>query len=416
MPNGSFLDNADAILAARELGLEIRQFRTQLGASALSASAMAELLPVLADSIDELTRAQGMVEDLEEKEVFGDEDSYWNVFRLFCSENNRGNALSLGAVWGHLAMTYDMSAETPETLADTLAEWTADIEADALTKFKLMGQFKEIEGNYGFVVIEDRSPKPRVRKQQTQVATPVAAAIAPEVVEQALETSSSGDIVMALSEMLQASNGGSVRQADFIREIQVMLPDMSREEAIEAINDLHASGSLIKYKPTRGGAARICLDAVAAAAETERNMVEGADQETSNDRLRNEAVDYELATSVIHYLIDNLTHVQQKVPTSTIHTALAPSDATLTDRDVNTMIRALEGMGVVETDRGALLGGGGKKLSKGKTRQVLRVGLASQEVKVLVKRLIDEDKLDEYLQALTLFKMKANEMKSLFGL
>lgn len=411
------MDNADAVLAARELESYAKVFRTRLGASALSASVMEALLPVLEQSIGEMQRAYAMVEDLEEKEAFGDEESYWTTFRLFCSEANRGRAHSLDVVWSYLAMNYDMSKETDETLAETLDDWKTDIEADALAKFKLVGEFKEIDGKYAFVVIEDRSPKPRAQRQPKSIVAPASTPSAELGISTEDHTEpTEHNLVVVLGNILNASGSESVRQADFVREIQALMPDVSREEIIAMINELHAAGSLVKYKPVNGGAARICLNAETVAAQVPNSQTSDVDASESSERLRDEMLDYVLASKIISHLIDTLTHVQQKVPTSTVRTALADTDMSLTDRDINATIRSLENMGVVETDRGALLGGGGKKLSKGRTLQVLRVGIASQEVKMLVKRLIDEDKLDEYLQALVLLKVNVAEAKSLFDL
>lgn len=144
-----------AEIAAREGEAVLRALQVydrMLGASALSGSSKVTLMPI-ADELRAATeRVQTRIENIEEKELFGGDESYWNVFRYFCIEDNRGLLRSVEQVWDHLALTFDMSQETLGSISEALASWKNDIEEDAKQKYKATGVFDEI--GVGFVFYE----------------------------------------------------------------------------------------------------------------------------------------------------------------------------------------------------------------------------------------------------------------------
>lgn len=383
VPTGAFFDKNEAARAANELLRATETFRRRLASSAFSAGDQESLLPVLASISDGFDKAVDDVRTLEEKELFGEEESYWTVFRFFCSEANRGTNFTIERIWEHLALSYDMSRESVESVAETIGEWAGDICEDAKLKLGIVGTFQQSkDGSFVFVYSQPVVETPPVRQRVSARK---------KTIEKQKTMSKEETIIRQGLSALLSESAPYIRQADLIKFILENNGDTDKEVLYDEINRLKDEGILYKFKITHRGGALLCTDE----SVVELYTVEKPEMQTTSPVDNNEGdkadLDIILADSILSNLVNSLSHVQQMKPTINLTQTFG--------QDVNATVRRLRAIGIVRIDRGSQLGGRRKELSKSKSKKVMRVGIINQTMKDQLKEHVQSGTLKEWLKS-----------------
>lgn len=396
----------DAWALAREIDAttgRIEIFSQRLAERALSAVDHA----TVADATERLHEAtQALKDTVEQTDIlqkYGDEESYYTVFRLFCAGDHPGTVYSLEEIYDHLALTYDMSGVRLGKLARDLSEWTKKINDDA-KKAGIQGRFIPFGDGFVFAVLgntmptsAETEPKPVEEIEENEAKVEIA-----EEKEQPAKTEPDTETERELAPAEQAILDWFDEQPETGVKQPIAIKELSKKfhVAIDAtkviIDELIIRGLLYSYKPNPSHAALLLRTPPEHSAETKDGVEKVGDPELSA----------QFATEIIKLILGNIQHQQQKIPTSELYRRLCDASIIGTDTtstDFNSMIRYLVRVGVLETDMGSQLTGRRKGSSKGKKVQVLRAGIASQEVKDVltsaVRQNILEKVIADYLSA-----------------
>jgi hypothetical protein len=390
-----FLNPEEAKVALEALLIDMSDFRKQLGGSALSAIAQETLMPLVEELNETAADITDAVFELESKEQFGGEESYWNVFRYFCVEGKRGQVNSVADIWDHLALTFDMSAETYDTLADTLLDWKVDIETDAKKKFKVTGRFEA--AGYGYVFYEDLLASRASRQTTKRVASSPKLKAEPEVIEisqteaEKVEDSTEQKIISLIEGF-----GGSAKQATVVKSAFMQGIDLDYVQMLRIINEMTAAGVIYKFKPLPKSPTHLALSEEYI--ETSPNPVDGK----SSEERESTPVDTELAYEILKLLTARGRKPKQMMATSQMISKISLQDGederVITSRDLNTIARLLESKGLVKTDTGTPLQGGGKEKSRAKSREVFRVGIPDSASLDAVRAILQTRGLEDLLK------------------
>ncbi len=342
----SFIDEDEASKALNQLVEVAQVFRERLGRSAL-ASTSQELLAPLAETLAyEAKKIKDNIDEFEEKETFGGEESYWNLFRYFCVEGNRGNIRSLSEIREHLALSYDMSGETLDSLAETVDEWQADIEADALSRFKVQGKFVALES--GFVFYEEIAKTTTSKNLPTPRAIPhvkTTQVVASEANDPSSENpeNTEGKVSVSLNEAvatLISDHGGSVKQSLIVKAIISSRPGLDRNEVLDAINAMVEDGKVFKFRRSGQGPAYLSAEKDL---ETESTIQHTHEIESPHER---KGVDINLARNVLEILTERGRKPGQMIATSQMINTIATGEfSEIEIRQLNLVVRELEGVG-----------------------------------------------------------------------
>ncbi len=379
-----FRDVDEAKIEGEAILAILARYERRLGTSALSASAIGVLTPVAEQMQGVSERIVERVEDLEEKEIFGDEESYWNTFRFFCVEGNRGTVRTIGELWDHLALSFDMTNETLETLAETLAEWKSDIEADAKAKYGSSGVFTELGG--GFVFYEEplSVEKSRVTVRKVPIKQLAPRPAESEVVEDVPELEPMDEIILTTL----ATIGGVGKQAAVIKMIMNAHTEFEREDVLRQIDKLSAAGKIHKFKPSKDRPAFLALD-------VDRVLI-APDTEISESPEKVEEVDVELAEEVLRILTERNRKPGQMMATSQMINKIEFPDRIISIRQLNAIARLLEEKNLAYTDTGSPLTGKQSR-SRSRSRSVFRVGIPTSETMQLVRGILADRTLTDYV-------------------
>ena len=388
-----FRDADEATKSLEGLVGQLERFRRQLGGSALSSTAIDQLLP-LAEALNEgAADIIDVVVGLEEKEHFGDEESYWNVLRYFCVDGNIGTVRTLEDLWDHLALTFDMTGETLDTLADTLEDWRGDIETDAKVKYKAPGKFAAM-GN-GYVFYEDPASAARRETRQRVATRPKAAPVTsvpaikppePAAVELTAEEQNTDERIHALLQDF----GKPVKQALIVKAIMDSDRTLTHGDILGRIDAMVADGKIYKFKLMKGGPAHLSLNSQDAVVDAEAPVLVAAPEKAE------EEIDFALAYEVLGILAGRGRKPGQMMATSQMINSITPRDngGIPSISELNRVARQLAAKGLVRTDMGTPLGGKGKAKSRAKSRSVFRVGIPDAERQELVRELLASGRLE----------------------
>lgn len=406
-PVAPFADGKEAAKALEAVSRNIRETRKRLAVSALVGSDRDLLMPAAVRIATEAGHVADEVDAIEDKPEFGDEASYWTVFRLFCVENNRGLIRNLVQIWDHLALSFDMGKETFESLEEALLEWSDDITADAESKFGVMGRF-EAQGA-GYVFYELNLPARRVARPSgsrqapgditptaidagpastgahADVETPGPDTVADEEARQCEDVGLSGRIIAIVEEA-----DASIRQADIVKLILTDNPELEKERIYGQIEEMVGRGQLIKFRPKKNGAAHLALSQEQVWAVPD---LDAGDGEFDTEKL---VVDINIVSRVLAILTERNRKIGQMTATSQMINRLLGDIPGLTIRQLNAHVRSLAKRGLVTTDMGTPLGGT-KEKSRAKSHKVLRVGVGDMKTMALLRDKLASGKLEDLL-------------------
>jgi len=391
-PKGAFFDIAEAAKETEQVVAVVEELRRRFGESALSASAQETLLPLTNKLATAALKIHENLSELEEKEPFGSEDSYWNVFRFFCADVNRGVVRSIEDVWSHVALSFDMGSETPDTLLETLEDWKQDFADDAKAKFKVVGELRQVERGFVFVELLP-APRPPKQQRRTQPSTRKI------TIEDTEETAAPTIDIVAIVRNLIPPGVHSVKQADVAKVIVSERPDLEYDEVIEEINRLIKDAGVFKYKPKRNQSSYLTLDEEVTRSIDSYDDVRKVEEKTPVELIAEK--DIPLSAAIITYVIGTTKHVHEKVSTIKIANNVRkqiPSLGLVETQNVNRLVRALTTYGVMQFDKGAPLRGKGKAKSRSKSRQVMRAGIADQQVREQLKLVAEAGGITEYIE------------------
>lgn len=392
-PKGAFFDTDEAAQATERAIAVVEELHRRFGESALSASAQEVLTHLTSQLATTALKIHDDLSELEEKEPFGGEDSYWNTFRLFCAGDNRGIVRSGEDIWSHLSLSFDMGGETVDTLFETLDEWKNDIAEDAKKKFGVVGEFQEVER--GFVFVESlQSPKPQSGNKSPVRAK--AAKRSQKDSEADIETEI--DIVEVVRSLIPA-DGHSVKQSEVAKAIILRRPGLDHAEVIGEINRLIEGSPVYKYKPRKNQPSYLTLNAevVRAIADPDSSCI--TEEAPSTESLTE--ADIRISADIVGYIINSTKHVQEKLSTIKIANGirgLHDSAKPLETREINRYVRILAEHKILQFDIGAPLRGRRKGLSRAKSRQVMRAGIATQQVRDELKVAMGNNEVAEYIE------------------
>jgi hypothetical protein len=383
--------------------IRLEKLRTDLASLALSDATRADALAA-ADSL--VQSAMGVREaivesDTDDNEIFGDEESYWTVYRMFASAANQGRLWSLDEIWEHLAKSYDMSGETYQTVEETLEEWRSDIEQDALDRTGVNGAFMRHEDSYVFAEFQSKSTPtvpvevvrpPRVQKNDTRRA--------------AIEkTTPLQDLGERIKTILKDSTDGTVKQSQVKKALAAdgIPVAVTQEQLQETIDALVGGGCFYKFQ--RGGVAHLSL--------TPRdNEVRGVRQgKSEKDSNGEEPLDIPLSVDILRALCAPGAHYQQKLTLNELWRKIYDVDdksQAIPDSEIEQLKRTCNYLRAIDI----VTAGGEKRGTSGtKTRtatsskrrrsgntHVYKVGLASQQVKKELQDVLHTHSAEKYIQ------------------
>lgn len=382
----------------------------RLGTTAFSATQIVELnerLNKLKDTVDATYVAAA---ELEYKPPFGDEESYRTTFRLFCVGEGKGTVLSIEQIWQHLAKTYDMSAETLDTLLETLDEWASDMELDAKEQMKIAGEFLATEGGYVFAPLRASG---LVRVDEAEAQTPIEEASPkpalvnrPDTEPRSVENMFADKFLQYIRTRLVAE--GDIRQAD-IKKAAIRINDSLEATELQQYIDSYITEGVI-YKYREGNVALLSLTPKESLPKASREELDNTD----GDLIR--ALDTNLAAEVLMLLCAPKTHYQQKLDAGTIWRSMNPDESRAPtpeeEKNIRTACRLVEKRYKLLTTGQEKIGTGGRVRTNSATSSIRRrsssntifkIGLASQDAKKRVQAKLAEGGI---AQVKTLFDME----------
>ena len=382
---------------------ELTLLTRAIAGAALRHTTQQELLRAAADRVlDSATHARSTIEGLIIEDQFGDEASYWTVFRLFADKLNVGTVWSLEEIWNHLTKNYDMSGENIASVEATLLEWGADIEEDAAVR-GIHGHFTQLEGGYLFAETASSAAARRLRTnvfhgEPTVINTKPAAPKrrAPE------EAPPYQDLKDAIARRLEQLSGRTAKQAD-IKKTLVRDDDFEPTEQLQQkIDALVHRGDIYKYR--RNKVAYLALDP-----QPDEIYAEGSEQ-TESESESLESIDIQSSLAVLRTLTAPGTHYNQKLTMSDLWRRINDADSkskSIPASELDTLkrvCRQLQRINLV-TAGGEKMGTGGvrtnsatsSKRRRSATRQVFKVGIESQDRKKEIQELLEDAQSDQTL-------------------
>jgi hypothetical protein len=381
----------------------LERLRTDLASLALSDATRADALAA-ADSL--VQSAIGVREaiaesDTDDNEIFGDEESYWTVYRMFASAANQGRLWSLDEIWEHLAKSYNMSGETYQTVEETLEEWRSDIEQDALDRTGVNGAFMRHEDSYVFAEFQSKStptvPVEVVRTPRVQTNDTLRAAI-----EKATPLQDLGECIKAI---LKDSADGTVKQSQVKKALAAdgIPVAVAPEQLQETIDALVGDGCFYKFQ--RGGVAHLSLMPRDNEAQGIRR---GKSEKDNNDE---ESLDIPLSLDILKALCAPGAHYQQKLTLNELWRKVYDVDdksQAIPDSEIEQLKRTCNYLRAINI----VTAGGEKRGTSGtKTRaatsskrrrsgntHVYKVGLVSQQVKKELQDVLNTRSAEKYIQ------------------
>ena len=318
-------------------------------------------------------------------EPFGEDESYWTVYRLFTVPKNRGVFFTLDQISEHLAGSYDMSAETRASVVATLQEWKDFIEKDAAMN-GIEGEFRGNSRGFVFMTRERLSPIQEVTEADTSEQS---GSYTPE------RNTFVGRLELVVKTLLDKNDDGAEKQAVIKKLILKANPLLSENQLQQEIDTLVNRGDIFKFR--RGSPAYLSLTARSDDGRPEQ----AASAESEDDG----AIDLKLAANVLEVLCAPRRSYQKKITMKELwreimgdtHKSLRipPEDLV----DLKSVCRQLEKKGLLTTG-GARMGTGGALRLRSRDLYVLKVGLTSQDMKKELKRISDEAGMEFYLQQL----------------
>jgi hypothetical protein len=321
--------------------------------------------------------------ETEASEPFGSEESYWTVYRMFASEVNRGRPWTISEIWEYLAKSYDMTGETYRTIEDTLFEWKADLEQDALERSGAKGIFVKHAGIFAYAV-----PPTPISSTVEQKPAPVPAIEEITVQESVEEEDPILRIRDAIKDILISSTDGVIKQAVLKKAISSRydVPSVTPEYLQTLINSFVADKVFYKFR--RQKVSHLSLiprddDTL----DIEQKIFE---KEESGEEL----VDIKLSVAVLQAFCRPGTHVQQKLTLNELwriikdiddKSVAAPADeieqlkVVCNNLKVSNMVTAggmKRGTGGIRTKSATTI-----KRRRSATSHVYKVGLMDQDLK-----------------------------------
>lgn len=397
-PRGADFDGKAVLAEVSRLTANVEELRKRLAGAALTAAQK----PVLEEGVEGLRKAVDelgqTVAEYEVKELFGEDNSYWTVFRLLCAEKNRGQVFSLGEIWDHLSLTYDMNAETPHTLAAALEEWEEFIAPDASKKFKVNGGLEHV-GDDGYTFVEflprpKRKPVQSTPQNTDRVVIPKLPADAKEegivVADEIKEKSTDNfDVLLRAIGTVMAGSESVVTKSvtcDLAYRFNV-----GAEVVDDWITSLVERGELFRFREDGRG----WLTFNEELAFAKRSEWKQARKERISARKSEadsaELLDADWAGLVLGVFTNPGTHVQRMLtPKEIWMAAYGDSDSFTPDigAKIRAVVRQLNRCGLMTYGtRGNKRGG----MSKSASQEVFKAGLSSQEVKNMLQTRQQQD-------------------------
>ncbi len=343
-------------------------------------------------------RALEIVESKDFKEPFGDEESYYTVLRLFTQDKNVGTVLSLEHVWEYLSKNYDMTAETPATLRQTLHEWAADIRADARERRGIDGFFGSHEDGFVFSYSSVDALKTDMQKVVKQAVVTKKPVIKKAVIIDE-ETEEVAPPVIDVKQMIVdavSRQGEPYKQADlkrFLKEQRIRLSD----DEVQAYIDTNVADGLL-FKHRRNGNAYLWIEPDNEIVVKKKNVSEKNEKPIH--------IDIDCAVKIIVVLVAPGSHVEEKLTMQELwrrmnddRTSRIPEDQLLA---IKRVCRQLESIGITEAGEYKYGTGGirtnsatSSKRRRSASHTTFKVRLASQEVKAELKKLMSENTITE---------------------
>ncbi|HRJ06542.1 MAG TPA: hypothetical protein PK096_03375 [Candidatus Saccharibacteria bacterium] len=397
-PEGAFLDVEDALETGRTLLEVTEMFRRRLAASAFGSIDRSGFETIAGGLSRESDAINEVVEAMEDKDTFGDEESYWNVFRFFCLDKSRGKQFTIEEVWRHVAKSYDMSEETTESLADTLREWADDLAEDTFSRFGAKGRLVEIAGTFSFAPL---GGEPIVKPVE-----PSKSFLVPDVIE-SLETEVSKATKEVSDYVLQCVAPGPIKQAELRKQLAEQFPELDEDTVFAILNEMVETGQVFKFKPVPKSAAYFARDE----SDIDRiiDLYEKKLENTQEREQENETLDIALGAEILSGLAGLKQHLRRLEPVELWRTINKSSG--MPEKSDTTAIkraaRLMSEMGLVYAGEmkkgtgGSRSGALSKRGMKSKSTRVFKIGLASYDVKAEIKRLMNEQKGDALNQWLS---------------
>lgn len=350
-------------------------------------------------SIGDTAEMREVTNDEDVYDPFGDEESYWTIYRIFASQKNLGRLWGLEDIWDYLLNIYDMSLETLVTLEETLMEWREDIEADAANR-GIKGTFMKYGESYVFAELITSVPTRSISDKFSENDVPRKAA--PKHV-----TSTKVEVATALQSVeydikgvLDSSLDGAVKQAEIKKYLVRDKGELSQEELQNYIDELVRKGRIYKFR--RGAAAYLALEPH----ETGHLPILELDKEDGNEK---EIFDSETSVAILRVLCEPGSHYERKQTLKHLWVSINRGEGNrITEEGLGQLKKAsrqLMRMGLV-TAGGEKMGTGGvrtksatsSKRRRSATRHVYKVGLLSQDVKEEIQKVLEGKNPDDYLR------------------
>ena len=386
--------NAGALASEIDTMTErIVNFRGNLAERALSAVDHA----TVADATERLHEAaQALKIAVEQTDVlqeYGGEESYYTVFELFCAGDQPGTAYSLEEIYAHLALKYDMGGESLDRLAQDMIDWTKDINDDA-KKAGIQGLFISLDNNNKFVFAvpghtmpasAETEPAPVEEIKEDEAEVEIA-----EEKEQPEENEPDTDTERELAPAEQAildwfdeqlGHKKSLKQPYAVNELSSQL-GIGRGEMSSIIDSLVERGLLFRQRTNPSHAPVLVR-------ELPEENADVSDKEYAKKEVVKLSLTPELATEIVRVILDKVETYQQKVPTGYVYAELLESGVINKDviiTELNSLIRQMETMGILVVGTG-----------KSRRKQIMQVGISSQEVRARLKQALVHNKLSEIM-------------------
>lgn len=338
-------------------------------------------------------------DDVDVDEPFGDEESYWTIYRMFASQKNLGKLWDLEDIWDYLSNIYDMSQETLVTLEETLMEWRQDLAADAASK-GIQGAFMKYRDSYVFAEsmtsLPTRSSSDKfLESDESRRAAPKS--VSPKSVE--VVTALRG-VEYDIKGVLGNSPDGAVKQAEIKKSLVRDKAELSPEDLQNYIDELVRMGRIYKFR--RGAAAYLALEPH----ETVPLIRPESDKENGNEK---EIFDSQTSLAILRVLCAPGSHYERKQTLKYLWFSINGSEANGITEDglerLKQASRQLMRMGLVNAG-GEKMGTGGvrtrsaasSKRRRSASRHVFKVGLVSQAIKEEIQKVLEGMNPDDYLR------------------
>lgn len=370
----------------------IVNFHGNLAGRALSAVDHATVM----EATQRLNEAAQALESTVERTVileeFGGEESYYTVWRLFCAGDHPGTAYTIEEIYDHLAKNYDMSGVSLEALVQDMVDWTKDINDDA-KKAEIPGRFISLDDDVFVFAVSGNTipssaviePEPVEERKDAEAEVEIAEEKdQPAEAESDIETKrelnpAEQTILVWFDEQLRVKK--SLKKPYTVKELSSLF-NIDKDETLNIIDSLVERGMLFKLKTNPSHAPVLVR-------ELPEETAEVSDAEYAKKEVAKLRLTPELATEIVRVILDRVQTQQQKVATGNIYTELLESGAVNKDviiTELNRLMRQMESMGVLVIGTG-----------KSRRREVMQVGISSQEVKDILTSALRQGRLEKVI-------------------